>query len=163
MSDCSAGGITDSQVSIDCSRHVNISTSAASKAFEVISTGVDASTIDDFARSLEAVSDRVVRLRLYVDPTEGPGYAVRAGDDTNPGRLNVTRSERCGDEYFGCGGVEYIFDTREGGSVYWANGGWAVDGYFIVQPVQGMHQGYVSVALVGVPDSDARLADPSAR
>jgi hypothetical protein len=142
---------------------VNISTSAGSKAFEVISTSVDASTIDDLARRLDAAADRIVRLQVYIDPTEGPGYAVYVDQETNPNRLNVTRSELCGDEYAGCGGVEYVFDTREGGRIYWTNGGWAADGYFSVQPVQGMHQGYVSVAIVGIPDSQARLADPAAR
>ena len=163
VSDCSAGNVSGGQVSIDCSQDVNISSAASTKPFTVISEGLDSTNISSFATKIEAVENRIVRLQLHADSNDGPGYSISVDNETTPGRLVLTYSDPCDGTHSGCGGTEFVFSTQEGGRIYWNNGGWSVDGYFSVQPVQGMHMGYVSVSLVGIPDSQAQLADPSAR
>ena len=60
--------------------------------------------------------------------------------------------------------TEYMFfEAPNESRWYWTNGYYAVDGYFSVELVQGMHQGWTSMLLRGVDTTTARLSDPDAR
>lgn len=50
----------------------------------------------------------------------------------------------------GCENTAYSFDMKplkEGGSIYWANNGYVIDGFFLITPFQGMHQGGMDTGL----------------
>lgn len=163
---CAAIGTSGGSVNLNCSRNVNISTGTHEKPFKRIEMTVDGSSIKDFSQTIDAQDDKIVYLKLLVDP-EAQNDLFKLYDHNNgtaEGELNVTYVAPCPEGQPGdCGGTEYVISTKEGGMLYWENGSWRLDGYFSIEPVQGLHQGYTSTGIVGIPDSQARLADPSAR
>jgi hypothetical protein len=162
--DCSAAGVSGGTVSVDCSRDVNISTAASDRTFEMVELNVSRDSIDGFVARMGEVHDKVVRMEIRIEPEAGPTYRLFSkSDGSSQNELNITYKEPCEYGEGQCGGIEYVVNTSDGGALYWTNGSYVLSGYFIVQPVQGMHQGYVSVALIGISDGQARLADPASR
>lgn len=163
--DCSNVGTQTGNVSIRCDRNVNISVPQSNKPFARFEGTIDKQGIEAFDDFVEAHSDKIVRLTLRVEEPDTPKLHRFLPTETDR-NMSITYFESCDDPVTCSGemGVEYYFNVRDGGSISPCNAGaWCVEGYYSIEPAEGMRQGIVSVGIMGISDSQARLSDPEAR
>lgn len=165
--DCSALGTEGGNVTINCDKSIH--TNGAPKAFDHFEGGLGDDNIAKFSEFLDGHDGKIVKLSLRMDfPHDGHKSSWNT-DDSYPGlaRLIVNYNPSCdGSPDADCtSGTEYVFvPVKDGDPAYYmCNGAYCVDGYFRVDPQQGMHQGVVSTGVVRIPDAQAMMADDKSR
>jgi hypothetical protein len=161
--DCGIATQNSGTVNIDCSKNIKVEVAPTVKPFDKFQSAINLDSYLDFKRFVDSHDGKIVEISASAEPIENSKILSVYKEEDGYERLIITISEECEDGAFDCGGVEYLFSTKEGGEIYWANGEYKIDGYYSVEPTQGMHQGYVSVVLKGVSSGQARLTDPTAR
>lgn len=95
-----------------------------------------------FANTISENEDKIIGIKVSVEPGETDGYLVNKGDD-----------------YLGITAGEFELVVQSG--YRWEHGGYVVDGFYLVKG-GGMHQGIISYGLEPVDEGTLR-ANPSVR
>lgn len=113
----------------------------------VVEGGVTLATVDPFSTAIDNQMDRVIGLKVRIEPHTEAERQAGYYADADEGYLNVGFSAGLGE-----GGYEIII--RDG--FRWEHGGWVIDGFYLVKS-GGMHQGTISYGLEAVDEATVRL------
>lgn len=111
-------------------------------------SGHDKEKFSDFIRNHH---NEIIYLRAWTD---------QKSLSENQGDFTLSLKNPSCHEDFGCSGVSYIFSMMKptsGGSIGWVQGNYMIDGFFLITPIYGMHQGWVEVKLEELKRSEIIL------
>lgn len=117
----------------------------------LVNVDLSGSDKERFSSFIRKHRNEVVYLRAWADSKTL---------SENQGNYSLSLTDPSCHEDFGCGGVTYIFSMMKpnsDGSVGWAQGNYMIDGFFLVTPIAGIHQGWVEVKLEELKRSEIIL------
>jgi hypothetical protein len=113
--------------------------------------GLDKSGRQQFADFIDKHTNEIVYLRTWA----GSETLQEGLDKSGPAYTLPVHDPTCHDDE-GCGGVSYNFVVTHADSIYW-NRAYVIDGFFLVTPIQGSHQGWIEIALEEVDRAEVIL------
>lgn len=164
--DCSAVGASGGSTTINCDKSIHLGPPPP-PPFASFSGPIDGEDMAKFDRFMTDHAGHVVKLNLRINTMNKDSRVTWSEDQYEQlTRLIVTYNPTCTATADNCtneGGTEYVFvpASEHEQSFYLCNGDYCMDGYYSVEPQQGIHQGVVSVGVVKQP-ANAPLVDPGA-
>jgi hypothetical protein len=105
--------------------------------------------VKDFGEFVEAHKDDIIELDIWPDAAQARGSSPLYHVNENQGRMLLTFQAPNTPGSATDGGMAYnIFSKR---NITWANGGYGIRGFYSIESVPGIHQGWMEIALEEIP------------